>query len=149
MKEQAAQPNPKTPGTDFVSSATAQASGVSRRPTTSSVTSSLQCSSRFFMAVQTQTDIRAALTSVGQVNQLHRPLSAPARPSSVTCHVKQSPRRSSDSCSRSDTGNTQRQSRRRRERWCSTTAGPEHGHKRQTSRDTSVVVMTVQPLYPG
>lgn len=40
--------------TDLVSRATAQANGVSRRLMMSSVTSSLQCSSRFFMAVQTQ-----------------------------------------------------------------------------------------------
>lgn len=57
-------------------------------------------------------------------NKLNLPQRAPARPSKVTCHVKESPRLFSVSRSLGDTGKTHLHKSSTRARWWLTNAGP-------------------------
>lgn len=60
----------------------------------------------------------------GEKTKLNLPQRAPARPSKVTCHVKESPRLFSDSRSSGDTGKTHFHKSSTRARWWPTNAGP-------------------------
>lgn len=59
-----------------------------------------------------------------EIHKRPSPHSTPARPSKVTCQVKQSPRRSSFSTSFTDSGKAHFHSNSNRGKWCSITVGP-------------------------